>query len=117
MYSKCIFVLFFFIVILWSISMAFSNTTNKKIIISNSYAMAICTIIVDLELQYNTQEKMNKRDFKKYFMNNFGDIELQDSSEGIWVYLNPSEPQTLGGDAMYLVDNEKYNIIKRIHME
>jgi len=117
MYSKYTFILFIFIFILWSVSMAFSNTTNKKIIISNSHAMAIYSIISDLELQYDNQKKMNEHDFKNYFMNNFGDIELQDSSEGIWVYINPSEPHTLGGDTMYLVDNKKFNVIKRMHME
>ncbi len=117
MHLKKIFILLSLILIICSFSIAFSNATNNKIIISNSHAMAISSMIDDLEQHYVPYAKINVSNFKKYFAENFGDIELEESSEGIWIYIGPPSPTIVGGDARYLIDKNNSTVIKRWYGE
>ena len=72
-------------------------------------------MIADLEQHYVPQEKNKKPDIIKYFSENFGDIELQESSEGINIYIGPTSPTTVGGDAIYLIDKNDFTVIKKMY--
>lgn len=113
MYNKKYYISFFVILVylLCGFSMSFSDY-NEKIQITNVQAMAVYTVIFDL---YKTKNKnsMDMEKFKNYFIKDYGDIIIENTDKGIWIYLHNGVPESLGGDALYLIDKNNFTIIKR----
>lgn len=113
MYNKKYLISLFIILIyfLCSFPMTFSDY-NEKTQITNVQAMAIYTVIFDL---YKTKNRnnMDMDNFKNQFIKDYGDIIIENSDKGIWIYLHNGVPESTGGDALYLIDKNNFTIIKR----